>query len=430
MRYYGVMPLDGIPARPQRPTVDVEALRVPDQVRVVGDRLVWAFERVPRQGPVDIPRDLLEQFLALRWPEDSPQIPEGRRVTWRTLVRPAFLGASPRYPTAIVARYAELSSDDVCEFATRHGVFAICEHALPTTHSITAGTPGWALRQAYPQVTDCLPLGAVDETFQEQMGFPSHEGGARGLAGWEPVSYWRDAASLFYSVLSAAYWYARGEQPDAVAIGDLSSWPSRDFLPEDPTERAEILTGVRRAIPHYGPPSLQEELRRRGGMVWPYAISPKPDWDWETIRSLYVERYSMEPVEPEPEFDAVLRPMATWSTSLGTGRLMLDRYVNGLLALARPHLVFRSARRRRALLAADGLFGALVLQLLLRLHGSVGFAVCSGCGQFFAPLRRPARNTPAYCPECRKTKANAARQQRWRENHRRASATPPAAAAP
>jgi hypothetical protein len=155
-------------------------------------------------------------------------------------------------------------------------------------------------------------------------------------------------------------------------------------------------------------------------------ISPKPDWDWETLTSLYVDRYGLAQVDPEPEFEATLRPLVSWSTSLGTSRLMLDRYVNGLLALARPHLVYRGAQRRRAILAADGLFGALVLQLLLRLSGSVGFVVCSGCSRIFAPLRQPSTGAPAYCPECRFSKANAVRQQRLRERRRDSAAIPPA----
>jgi NAD-dependent SIR2 family protein deacetylase len=98
----------------------------------------------------------------------------------------------------------------------------------------------------------------------------------------------------------------------------------------------------------------------------------------------------------------------------------LDRYLNGLLALARPHLV-HSGSRRPASLAADGLFGALMLQLLLEIHGSKGFVVCSGCSQIFVPLRRRSGQSAAYCPDCKGTRDNADRQARWRARQREAS---------
>jgi hypothetical protein len=253
----------------------------------------------------------------------------------------------------------------------------------------------------------------MDEGFQSRMGFNGYEGGERGLAGWEPVSYWKTTASMLYSVLSIAEWYENDELAPPVAISDVAGWPPR-ILPVDPVEQAELLTGERREVPSYLPPSLLVDLHARGGLVWPSMIRPKPDWDWTTTQRLYLERYRGALAEPEPEYGATIRPLASWSTSVGTGRLLLDRYVNGLLRLGQPHLVYRGAQRRSALLATNGLFGALALQLLLRLHGSVGFVICSGCNMFFAPLRRPALQSPAYCPQCRRTKANAERQRRWR----------------
>jgi NAD-dependent SIR2 family protein deacetylase len=94
--------------------------------------------------------------------------------------------------------------------------------------------------------------------------------------------------------------------------------------------------------------------------------------------------------------------------------VLLYRYVDGLLALAAPRLTYRPERTRSAVLTTNGLFGALVLQLLLRLHGSTGFAICSGCGQIYTPWRRPAADSPAYCTDCRVADGNAVRQRRLR----------------
>jgi len=391
--------------------VEMEPLRVPQRVAVEDGRLLWAFERGGAKL-VPVPRRLLERFLDLRWPSRANDIPGYPLRRYAAL----HAAAGPYVPSNVAAKYAPLEEGRVLDFARAFGVLAICEHAVPTTHApLAAAHPKWAARPAYPEVTECLPLGAMNESFQTRMGFSDASASMQGLAGWEPVQYWRSSATMLHSLLVIGDALENAHPVPSWAVSEVTSWPPR-VISEDPRSRAEALLGHRREVGDYLPPSLEEELQRRGA-AWPYMIRPKDDWDWSTLTDLYRERYAGERASPEPEFGVSRRPLASWSTSHGTARFMFDRYVSGLLDLARPHLEFRSTRRRAAVLAVDGLFGALVQQLLLRLHGSSGFAVCSGCVGVYTPVKKPAPQTPNYCPDCRSNIASADRQRRWRAAH-------------
>lgn len=392
--------------------VEMEPLRVPKYVAFEDGRLAWAFERESTRR-VPVPRTLLKQFLDLRWPSDPNKIPSYPQERYAAL----YAANGPYVPSNIAAKSAPLGEAAILDFARKYGVLAICEHAVPTTHApLAAVQPRWAGRRSYPEVTDCLPLGAMDERFQAAMGFTGSNPSMQGLAGWEPVAYWRTTATMFQALLVIGFALEQEVEVPRWAFSEVTVWPPH-LLPDNPELRAQILLGQNRELPSYGPPSLVEELIRRGSAVWPYMISPKNDWDWSTLTELYRERYLGERTTPEPEFNVSASPLASWSTSTGTARFMFDRYVGGLLDLARPHLEFRSTRRRSAVLAVDGLFGALILQLLLRLHGSTGFAICSGCGCVYTPGRKSAPQEVHYCEDCRTTTASADRQRRYRASH-------------
>lgn len=47
-----------------------------------------------------------------------------------------------------------------------------------------------------------------------------------------------------------------------------------------------------------------------------------------------------------------------------------------------------------------GLFGALIVQLVLVVSNSEGMAFCSSCGQPYIPKRRPKSRQRSYCPSC------------------------------
>ena len=50
---------------------------------------------------------------------------------------------------------------------------------------------------------------------------------------------------------------------------------------------------------------------------------------------------------------------------------------------------------------ANGLFGALVCQLMLAVTGTDGIDICAACGQAYVDSRRPNRAHRNYCRRCR-----------------------------
>jgi hypothetical protein len=70
----------------------------------------------------------------------------------------------------------------------------------------------------------------------------------------------------------------------------------------------------------------------------------------------------------------------------------------------RPRVTYNETRKRveARMGGSPALAAALALQILVVLTRSSGFAICSGCGQPFAPARRPNPNRNAYCRGCGK----------------------------
>ena len=378
------------------PAAEVEALIVPERVELSHDRLLWVVKPADRAGRVEVPRGLLDRFLALRspaWPgrADSPM---------------ASRGGDP-------GRFRLLPHAAVAAVAAQYGVLAVCRHGLPTTHAVTSGNPIWFGRAAFPQVTDCLPLGALDDGFQRSMAEDWTPVDPTSLAGWEPVSYWRQTARMLYSVLRIhGSVHDPSDDAQRLAWSHLATWPP-SVLSQDILEGEAALTDLGEEEAMQPSPSRLDEGRRTRPSTWPWSVAPSADWDLDTREELYRQRYRAAQVMPTLD-EGQIPAQATWRTSAPIADVLLHRYVEGLLALAAPRLTYRPERTRSAVLTTNGLFGALVLQLLLRLHGSTGFAICSGCGQIYTPWRRPAADSPAYCTDCRVADGNAVRQRRLR----------------
>src|SRR5487761_114374 len=90
-----------------QPAVELEPLQVPDRVEVKDGRLLWVFKRAPERQLVQVPRKLLDRFLALRWPDVPPGLPAHYRQLY----------GGRRVPSAVTARYAPLGEDKVLTFA-------------------------------------------------------------------------------------------------------------------------------------------------------------------------------------------------------------------------------------------------------------------------------------------------------------------------
>ena len=50
--------------------------------------------------------------------------------------------------------------------------------------------------------------------------------------------------------------------------------------------------------------------------------------------------------------------------------------------------------------STNSLFAGLVLQMMTAASSSSGFAICSECGNFYPPKRKPTENKRAYCERC------------------------------
>lgn len=102
----------------------------------------------------------------------------------------------------------------------------------------------------------------------------------------------------------------------------------------------------------------------------------------------------------------------------------LAEQVDGWLGVSGAMLGARWEPGRGGLTAttrAEGLLGAIGLQLLLTISGADGFATCAECGSLFAPTRRPVPGRRTFCTECGQL---AARRQASRDYRRRQRGEP------
>jgi hypothetical protein len=89
-------------------------------------------------------------------------------------------------------------------------------------------------------------------------------------------------------------------------------------------------------------------------------------------------------------------------------RVQLCTVLNQFLAQGRISLEIRWDETTPTLRPrGSGLFGAVLIQLVLAVGRSGGFAICAACGIPFIPARRPRPDQRHYCERCRKLKVPA-----------------------
>jgi hypothetical protein len=86
-------------------------------------------------------------------------------------------------------------------------------------------------------------------------------------------------------------------------------------------------------------------------------------------------------------------------------RRHLSRVINWLTQVAHVHPWFRWSDTGTGIEfggpAVSGLFGHLILQLILAVNKKEAFAVCTKCSKEYLPSRRPAQSRKNFCPDCR-----------------------------
>jgi hypothetical protein len=136
--------------------------------------------------------------------------------------------------------------------------------------------------------------------------------------------------------------------------------------------------------------------------------------DW--FRCLVIQSWRRWPGTDETR-RAVARPDAPIDTNtLASLRRLLERVVNERLTDARVRLQNDwSDPTPSTVLAFDGLYGALVVQLQFRLARHRRVAICAGCFEPFEPDVHANRGERVYCtkPECKKARSRDATR-RWR----------------
>jgi hypothetical protein len=90
------------------------------------------------------------------------------------------------------------------------------------------------------------------------------------------------------------------------------------------------------------------------------------------------------------------------SERLGIHRALFNRVINWLLQMANVRPWFWWSKDGNGIeFGGVGLFGHLVLQLVLAVSRKDGFTFCTVCSQAYLITRRPARNRRNYCSKCR-----------------------------
>lgn len=125
---------------------------------------------------------------------------------------------------------------------------------------------------------------------------------------------------------------------------------------------------------------------------------PRPH-DWETI---FTERYGLvvllneTPIE-HWRFAQDFPEM--WKEQPDIQWRVVERIVNLMLEWGnvRPILHLNDNRTPTIVLGGEGLFGALVIQLMLLTSRTGGVAICIACGEVYHPKRRPRNDQRNYC---------------------------------
>ncbi len=97
--------------------------------------------------------------------------------------------------------------------------------------------------------------------------------------------------------------------------------------------------------------------------------------------------------------DASTRPASTQEAHRAYIRVHVNEWLtDGHVGVA---FIWSDHDQSALRLTGDGLFGALVAQLVVALRGAGGFAFCSACFHAYVPTRKPRQDQEHYCPQCR-----------------------------
>jgi hypothetical protein len=162
-----------------------------------------------------------------------------------------------------------------------------------------------------------------------------------------------------------------------------NGWWGRPAVLWEPIERWRFYARQARAILR-----IAQSLRQ-------LKVGPPEDW-----ASLYAE-YSNLPKRGVP----------WWKQTVGADQEHLADILNRdwlEVGDVRPRLNWSSLPGSKVSveLGGQGLFGGLATQLLFAVGQADGFAVCTICGQPYAPTRRPSPTRNNYCPTCRASGAD------------------------
>jgi len=116
--------------------------------------------------------------------------------------------------------------------------------------------------------------------------------------------------------------------------------------------------------------------------------------DWERLVEIM---YDLESLGP----DSPLRASILDSWQGKDPDALVPTFVNRWLEFGQVGLALSHDRPYKVEMASNSVLGALARHLLLLVTGEPGFAVCSGCGEFYTPKqRRPKKNQNRWCEEC------------------------------
>jgi hypothetical protein len=291
---------------------------------------------------------------------------KGDRLIWqweKIGPRDQKINSEPKILEQFVNLY-NAPGERIKDYAKRWGVLRLCEHLLPLSHNryhppflFRPSTAEWMQRRASEKYLSCEPLG---DTWD---------------AGWEPLETWRQFALLFRTLLNLA------ASIHLIQPGKPEHWQIVEHWFQSHSE-------------HF---ARQDHMR-----FW--------ESKWQADFKSYIDERQNTLSRKKSQEAAKYR----WSRKLELEVKMDFAYiffthcVRTLLLISGVKINFLWVRTGpKTHLEANGLFDALVAQLILAINRSQGFVMCSSCGELYTPKRRPRPNQRHYCgkEECKKRAA-------------------------
>lgn len=281
---------------------------------------------------------------------------EGDRLIYRAQGRfgdstPAFRDGSLSTMVEQFLELADAPSDQIRRYAQRWGVLRICAHGLPASHNSRN------LLTGVTRLTPCVPLTEIVERIGQPPAYVgdsslSRDGGPRPPIverthqGFEPIGAWRQFSRQARAILRIVAAHREQERADREDLRVLFRWL----------------------------------WFTAGGHDCPISYDP----DTGAVRAC----------EHEPKEDITLTPALQ--------RQLIHKSLDDWSAMADIRLRFGWTEAGEPLrITGAGVFGELAIQLMMLVHQSNGFAICSSRGCIYVPERRPRRGEHRYCPNCR-----------------------------